>query len=86
MLRKPVMRSTSPFERPSTWLNCGYSRTVMSSAVSPPASSSASSACHDEPNWPGVPIRRPASSAGSAGTLPSSPISATGNDWYSVET
>ena len=69
LLRKPVMSSTSPFDSPSTWLNCGYSRIVTSSSVSPPASSSASSACHDEPNRPGVPIVIPARPAGSAGDV-----------------
>ncbi len=50
-----MIRSTSPFSSPSTWLNCGYSRMVTSSSVRPPASSSASSACQDEPKRPGRP-------------------------------
>ena len=44
-------------------------------------SSRASSACHDDPNCPGVPIARPARSAGFVGTVPSSPIRATGKRW-----
>ena len=71
--------------RPSTWLNCGYSRIVTSSIGQPAGIEQRQQRVPRRPEPAGRPDRHPGQVRRIGWARPpASPISATGNDWYRV--
>ena len=80
------MSSTSPFDRPSTWLNCGYSRIVTSSVGQPAGIEQRQQRVPRRPEPARRADRQPGQLGRIGGHVPASPMIATGKRWYSVET